>query len=63
MLDVIGRAPLSPDEAVPSLAVPGAIAVPSRICAYDGATAVPRRIWPGLGPMAVPSRICACDIG
>ena len=30
---VIGRAPLSPEEAVPSLAVPGAIAVPSRICA------------------------------
>jgi len=33
LFDVIGRAPLSPEEAVPSLAVPGAIAVPSRICA------------------------------
>ena len=31
LLDVIGRAPLSPEEAVPSRAVPGAMAVPSLI--------------------------------
>ncbi len=33
LFDVIGRAALSLEEAVPSLAVPRAIAVPSRICA------------------------------
>lgn len=44
LFEVIGRFVVLPEKAVPSLAVPGMTAVPSRICPEGGITAVPSLI-------------------